>query len=85
VTASSAGSSGMPTTCSLKKGRVSDMVVGQTQRYMGYVKDELAEKGQHVRGAIIAFEDDIKIRRALSVASNIDFYTYRVQFKLEKK
>jgi restriction system protein len=61
------------------------LVVGQTQRYMGYVKDELAEKGQHVRGVIIAFEDDIKIRRALSVANNIDFYTYRVQFKLEKK
>jgi len=27
----------------LKKGRASDMVVGQVQRYMGYVKDELAE------------------------------------------
>ena len=27
----------------LKKGRVSDVVVGQVQRYMGYVKDELAE------------------------------------------
>jgi len=69
----------------LKKGRVSDMVVGQTQRYMGYVKDELAEKGQSVRGVIIALEDDIKIRRALAVASNIDFYTYKVYFKLEKR
>lgn len=69
----------------LKKGRVSDMVVGQVQRYMGYVKEELAEKGQTVRGAIIAFEDDIKIRRALLVATNIDFYTYKINFKLEKK
>jgi restriction system protein len=69
----------------LKKGRVSDMVVGQTQRYMGYVKDELAEKGQSVRGVIIALEDDIKIRRALAVASNIDFYTYKMHFKLEKR
>jgi restriction system protein len=69
----------------LKKGRVSDMVVGQVQRYMGYVKEELAERGQRVRGVIIAFEDDVKIRRALLVASNIDFYTYKVQFKLEKK
>lgn len=59
----------------LKKGRVSDVVVGQLQRYMGYAKEELAEEDQSVRGVIIAFEDDIKIRRALLVAPNIDFYT----------
>lgn len=69
----------------LKRGRVSDVVVGQIQRYMGYVKDELAEEGQNVRGVIIAFEDDLKIHRALSVVQNIDFYTYKIQFKLEKK
>jgi restriction system protein len=69
----------------LKKGRVSDMVVGQIQRYMGYVKDELAEPDQTVRGVIIAFEDDVRIHRALSVAQNIEFYTYKIQFKLEKK
>ena len=69
----------------LKRGRVSDVVVGQCQRYMGYVKDELAEDDQEVRGVIIAFEDDVKIRRALSVAQNIDFYTYKINFKLEKK
>ena len=69
----------------LKKGRASDTVVGQIQRYMGYVKEELAEANQGVRGVIIAFEDDIKIHRALSVANNIEFYTYKVNFKLEKK
>lgn len=69
----------------LKKGRVSDVVVGQCQRYMGYVKDELAEKNQIVRGVIIAFEDDVKIRRCLSVTQNIEFYTYKINFKLEKK
>ena len=69
----------------LKKGRASDIVVGQVQRYMGYVKEELAEKDQSVRGIIIAFEDDIRINRALSVAPNIEFYTYKINFKLEKK
>ncbi len=69
----------------LKRGRVTDTVVGQIQRYMGYVKDELAEKGQTVKGVIIGFEDDIKIHRALSVAPNIDFYTYKIQFNLEKR
>jgi restriction system protein len=69
----------------LKKGRASDAVVGQIQRYMGYVKDELAESNQTVRGVIIAFEDDVRIHRALSVAHNIELYTYKVNFKLEKK
>jgi restriction system protein len=68
----------------LKKGRASDVVVAQTLRYMGYVKDELAENGQLVRGLIIAAEDDIRLRRALAVAPNIDFYRYQVRFKLVK-
>ena len=66
----------------LKKGRATDVVVGQVQRYMGYVKDELLEQGQSVRGVIIALEDDLKLRRALSVTTNIDFYTYKVSFQL---
>jgi restriction system protein len=69
----------------LKKGRVSDVVIGQIQRYMGYVQEELAEENQKVKGVVIAFEDDIKIHRALVVAPNIDFYTYKISFKLEKK
>ncbi len=69
----------------LKKGRASAVVVGQIQSYMGYVKEQLLEKDQKLRGAIIAFEDDIKINRALSVAVDIDFYTYKINFKLEKK
>ena len=66
----------------LKKGRVSDNVVGQIQRYMGYVKDELIEEGQNVKGVIIGFDDDIKLLRALSVTTNIEFYKYKVDFKL---
>lgn len=69
----------------LKRGRVSDVVVGQVLRYMGYVMDELAEENQSVRGVIIALEDDKRLRRALSATTNIDFYTYEVSFKLEKK
>jgi restriction system protein len=59
-------------------------VVGQIQRYMGYVKDELAEPIQQVQGIIIALEDDLKLPRALSVTNNIDFYRYSVSFKLIK-
>jgi len=69
----------------LKKGRISDVVVGQIQRYMGYVKDELAEPNQRVSGVIIALEDDIRLQRALSVTQNISFMTYEVKFMLNKK
>jgi restriction system protein len=68
----------------LKRGRASDQVVGQIQRYMGYVLQELAEPGQTVSGIIIALEDDIKIKRALAVTNNISFYRYEVSFKLFK-
>lgn len=68
----------------LKKGRASDHVVGQVQRYMGYALEELAEEGQTVKGIIIALEDDIRIRRALAVANNIEFYRYEVSFRLFK-
>jgi restriction system protein len=68
----------------LKKGRVSDNVVGQIQRYMGYVKDELAEDGQEVKGIIIGLEDDLRLTRALSVTTNIEFYKYEISFKLYK-
>jgi restriction system protein len=68
----------------LKKGKASDAVVGQIQRYMGYVLDELAEKDQTVRGVIIALEDDLRIRRALRIAQGIEFYRYRINFTLER-
>ena len=68
----------------LKKGRASDVVVGQILRYMGYVKEELLEPGQSVQGMIIALEDDPRIRRALAMASNVAFYRYQVTFKLVK-
>jgi restriction system protein len=68
----------------LKKGRASDVVVGQILRYMGYVQDELAEEGQAIHGVIIALEDDQRIRRALSVVRNVEFYRYQISFKLVK-
>lgn len=68
----------------LKKGRATDVVVGQALRYMGYVLQELAEEGQTVKGVIIALEDDQKLRRALAATPNINFYRYQISFKLLK-
>lgn len=68
----------------LKKGRASDVVVGQIQRYMGYVKEELAEAGQQVKGVIIGLEADNRLKRALSVTTNVEFYAYHIDFRLDK-
>lgn len=68
----------------LKKGRASDRVVGQILRYMGYLKDELAEPDQKVKGLIIALEDDQRIRRALAVTQHIEFYRYEISFDLKR-
>ena len=68
----------------LKRGRASDVVVGQILRYMGYIQADLAEDNQTVRGVIIAMEDDQRIKRALSLTPSIDFYRYEVSFKLNK-
>lgn len=66
----------------LKKGRPSDVVVGQILRYMGFIQEELAENGQTVKGAIIALEDDKKLHQALRMVPEIEFFLYKISFKL---
>ena len=68
----------------LKRGRASDVVVGQILRYMGYVKEQIAELDQTVEGAIIALEDDQRLKWALAAVPSISFYRYQVSFKLMK-
>lgn len=66
----------------LKRGRATDVVVGQILRYMGYVKEQIAEPHQTVEGAIIALDDDQQLRWALAVVPSVSFYRYPVSFKL---
>ena len=68
----------------LKRDKASDVVVGQTLRYMGYVKSEMARNNQTVKGCIIATEEDRGLKRALSVTPDIDFYKYKINFSLDK-
>ncbi|MCY3003121.1 MAG: endonuclease NucS [Planctomycetota bacterium] len=68
----------------LKRGRASDVVVGQVLRYMGFVKEQVAEDYQTVEGAIIALEDNQKMRWALVSVPSISFYRYEISFKLVK-
>jgi restriction system protein len=68
----------------LKRGRASDAVVGQVLRYMGFIKKSVATPDQTVEGAIIALEDDRRIRWALEVTPSISFYRYQLSFNLAK-
>ena len=68
----------------LKRGRASDVVVGQVLRYMGCITELIATPDQVVEGAIIALEDDPRIRWALRMTPNIAFYRYQLSFNLAK-
>ena len=68
----------------LKRGRATDVVVGQVLRYMGFIKEQVAEADQTVEGIIIALDDDQKLRWALLSVPSISLYRYEISFKLVK-
>ena len=68
----------------LKRGRASYAVVGQVLRYMGFIREQIAEDDQSVEGVIIALEDDKKMRWALLSVPSISFYRYEISFALVK-
>lgn len=65
----------------LKLRRATDDVLGQIQRYMGWVQAQ-AEPQQVVKGLIIGLEKDAKLKWALAVAPNVSFMRYEMDFKL---
>ena len=66
----------------LKRDRASDAVVGQTLRYMGWVKEHLCNSDQDVTGCIIAQQKDEKLDYALKQVNSIQFMKYEVDFRL---
>jgi len=68
----------------LKKGRSSDAVVGQTLRYIGWIKENKATKDQKVRGLIILGTNTDKLKYSISTLSNVEVMTYEVKFSLKE-
>ena len=68
----------------LKRDMASDVVVGQTLSYMGYIKQNLATNNENVKGCIIATDADQRLRNALSSVRNIDFYEYKINFAMNR-
>lgn len=67
----------------LKRGQTSDATVGQVLRYMSWVEENVAERGQAVEGIIIAREIDDALRYAVK-NQRIDVLVYKVNFSLSK-
>ena len=68
----------------LKRDLASDIVVGQTSRYMGYIKNNLADENESVKGCIVANQADAGLKNALSAIDSIDFYEYSIEFIMNK-
>lgn len=67
----------------LKRGQSSDATIGQVLRYIGWVRENMAEEGQSVRGIIVANEVDDALRYAARTQPNVDLKTYSVSFQLQ--
>lgn len=66
----------------LKRDKSSDQAVGQTLRYMGWVKENLCQGGEEVKGLIICQEADERLEYALKMTPNITHKLYQVDFRL---
>lgn len=67
----------------LKRNQTSDQTVGQLLRYIGWVKQHLAENNEEVLGMVICREADDGLRYALSTVPNVDLRFYEVEFRLK--
>ena len=64
----------------LKKGRSSDKVVGQISRYIGWVKEKLANANS-VKGIIIVHDFDNKLKYAALAHPNIELKYYKISIE----
>lgn len=65
----------------LKRSRVSDVVVGQTSRYMGWVKQHIAGDAP-VAGLILSHERDESLKYAVLAHQNLTLKYFKVRLEL---
>ena len=68
----------------LKVSRGYDRVVGQLLRYVAWIKKNLADEGQRVRGFIVAREISEDLRLACSLVSDLELFEYELSLKLKR-
>ena len=67
----------------LKRGQTSDQTVGQVLRYIGWVRENIADSNQKVRGLIVCKEIDDGLRYAVKAVEGVSVLTYEVSFALK--
>lgn len=68
----------------LKRNQSTDQTIGQTLRYVGWVRKRLAKDGQSVGGLIIARKMEEEALYAISTLPNVKMMTYEVEFRLKE-
>jgi endonuclease len=68
----------------LKVSRGYDRVIGQLLRYMGWIRQNLAEDSQAVRGLIVAKEITSDLKIACMEARNIELFEYELSLTLTR-
>lgn len=68
----------------LKVSKGYDRVVGQLLRYMSWIKQHHAERGQNVRGIIAAREISEDLKLACSYLADVSLYEYEMSVRLKK-
>jgi endonuclease len=68
----------------LKVSRGYDRVVGQLLRYMAWVRANLAQNGEAVRGVIVAKSISEDLLLACSYLENVDLYEYQLSVTLSR-
>ena len=68
----------------LKRNQSTDQTIGQTLRYVGWVKKHLAQNGQSVEALIIAHQIEKEALYAISTVPNVKMMTYEVEFRLKE-
>ncbi len=68
----------------LKVARGYDRTIGQLLRYMGWIRQELADQEQLVRGVIVASNISTDLKLASSSLNYIELFEYKLSFSLEK-
>lgn len=68
----------------LKVARGYDRTIGQILRYMAWIKKELADQGQLVRGVIVASHISNDLKLASFSLSNVELFEYKLAFSLNK-
>lgn len=66
----------------LKKGKTSDITVGQLARYMGWIEAKKSN-GIPTKGIIIAGKYDEKLHYAVKKLNDVEVFIYKVDFRLE--